>query len=481
MRARHRSRPDLPHAPLQIVHPVAIPRAAILGAEMMEELPSLEAAALYSLFRAALVWSSAPEGAVPELAAVERDALGRMAEGGCWAAVAVIAGQLAGSTATKPEKLAQSCLCIADAALSHSARRTALAFTLLAALVLPRNPRFAWAAGRMLREHGKMREAEAWFRRALRMAVWSDDAHAHGLSLSSLGVLAQLTGNNAKAEQRLLEALTVASRNGLRQLEGEILHNLLVLETDCGHFDRAEEYAARTLQSYLPHHERIPALVHDVACLWMDQGNFERALPMLEAVIPHLAGSPEQFQTFAAAARAAGGIGDEAAFDRAWAGAHEWARELPESHMRAGAWLDLGRGASSLGKWDEASAGPSKWRGCVPRLTRCSRPTRRSTRCAGRNEPMCGRGRRRRGNATPSPGRLSVRYGRFRPPDRDQWPEPRPLPPRAVVSVVVVAPSNRAVVVVRFGEVGVCAHAATRAAAARTSASLAFMEAILLG
>src|SRR4051812_48700839 len=96
MGARHRSTADLPHAPLQMVHPVAIPGASVTGAEMVHELPSGEGAVLYSLFWAALTWSHAPDAGVPDLASAEAQALARLGQEGCWAAVAVITGQLAG-------------------------------------------------------------------------------------------------------------------------------------------------------------------------------------------------------------------------------------------------------------------------------------------------------------------------------------------------------------------------------------------------
>ncbi len=356
MGARHRSTSDLPHAPLQMVHPAAIPGASVSGSEILRELPSAEGMVLFSLFTTAFFWSSGAESRVPELASVERQALAQLNECACWAGIAVIARHLAGTAPADRDELAQACFCVADWASGRNARETALAFTLLSALIVPRHPRYAWAVGRMLRGHGRMREAEFWLRRSHRLAVWTRDAYAQGLSLNSLGVLAHLSGNNARAERRLEKALLIACRHSLSTLEGKVLHDLMVIETDRQDFARAEEYAARALDKYLPDDERLPALAHDAACLWMDQGLFERALPMLRAIVPHLTGSPEQFQTYAAAARAAGGANDEAAFEWAWAGAHAAATRYPESHMRAAAYVDLGRGASSLGRWTEASA-----------------------------------------------------------------------------------------------------------------------------
>ncbi|HEX6747009.1 MAG TPA: hypothetical protein VF092_06895 [Longimicrobium sp.] len=337
-----------------MVHPAAIPGASVSGSEILRELPSAEGVVLFSLFTTALFWSCGAENRVPELAAVERQALAQLNECACWAGIAVIARHLASTTPADRDELAQACFCVADWASGHNARETALAFTLLAALIVPRHPRYAWAAGRMLRSHGRMREAEFWYRRSHRVAVWMRDAYGQSISLSSLGVLAYIAGSQSKAERRLEKALLVASRHGLRILEGEILHNLMLLEMERHEFARAEEYAARVVERYLPDHERLPALAHDIACLWMEQGHFARALPVLCSLVPRFTDPVEKFQVFAALVRAAGGAGDKAAFASAWVGADACLPLVQEESLHAGAFLDLGRGAASLASWDQA-------------------------------------------------------------------------------------------------------------------------------
>jgi tetratricopeptide (TPR) repeat protein len=353
MGARRGSGSDLPRAPLQMVHPAALPGAAVPGAEIVAELESGEGVVLCSLFRAALAWSNDPAGSISELAEVEEHALARLDDGDCWPAAALIAAQLAGGRVDRVQ-VAQACFCMAEWALERNAGATALAFTLLAALVCPRHPRYAWAAGRMLRGHGRTREAEFWLERSQRVAVWTGDAVAHSKALGSLGVLAYVAGNYGKAERTLVEALSVAARNGLREHEGAVLHDLMVMEIERQDFPRAEAYGIRAVEKYLPGHARLPALAHDIGFLWMEQGNFARALPVLRSVVAHLADPAERFQSYAAAARAAGAVGDEAEFTTAWTGAQECAAIVGLDRLRAAALLDLGRGAASLGRWDTA-------------------------------------------------------------------------------------------------------------------------------
>lgn len=350
-----RSRSDLPRAPLELLHPLALPSAAVTGVEILSELPRAQALPLFSLYRAALSWSTGAS-AGEDVDRLERHALARLGEGGCWPAAAVIALFVAAPPGDDRDEIARACLAMADWALSQQAQETALAFAGLAALVWPGHPRYAWTYGRLLRGRSRMREAEHWFRRSHRIAVWLGDWEAQVKCLDSLGVLSYLTGNYRRAETRLARALALAAKRGLRVSRGEILHDLFALALTRQDFNRAEDYASDALQCYLPGHDRLPALAHDLGCLWMEQGHYVRALPLLQAVAGHFQEWSQKLQCYAAAARAAGGAGDEAAF--AWASLRAWeaAAKIEECRMSGAELVDLGRGAASLGRWDEAIA-----------------------------------------------------------------------------------------------------------------------------
>jgi hypothetical protein len=356
-----RSRSELPRAPLELLHPLALPSAAVAGVEILSELPRAQALPLFSLYRAALSWS-AGASAGEDVAGVERHALARLDEGGCWPAAAVIALFVAAPPGDDRDEIARACLALADWALSRQAQETALAFAGLAALVWPGHPRYAWTYARLLRGRGCMREAEHWFRRSYRIAVWLRDWEAQAKCLDSLGVLSYLTGNYRRAESRLGRGLALAAKRGLSRVRGEILHDLFALELTRQDFTRAEAYASGALQCYLPGHDRLPALAHDLGCLWMEQGHYARALPLLQAVVGHFDEWSQKLQSYAAAARAAGGAGDEAAF--AWASPKAWdaAAKIDACRMSGAELVDLGRGAASLGRWDEAIAAFSRAR-----------------------------------------------------------------------------------------------------------------------
>jgi hypothetical protein len=222
-----RSRAELPRAPLELLHPLALPAATPTGVEILSELPRGVALPLFSLYRAALSWSAGPSSG-EDVSSIERHALARLGEGGCWPGAAVVAMHVAAPPGEERDEIARACLALADWALSQRAQETALAFAGLAALVWPRHPRYAWVFARLLRGRSRMREAEHWFWRSHRIAVWLGDFEAQVKCLNSLGVLSYLTGSYRRAEARLTRALALASRRGLGLARCEVLHDLFV-------------------------------------------------------------------------------------------------------------------------------------------------------------------------------------------------------------------------------------------------------------
>jgi hypothetical protein len=330
-----------------MVHPAAIPGASVAGAEMIRELPAREAAALYPLFWAALTWSHAPDAGVPDLGSAEAQALARLGEERCWAAVAVIAGQLAGEGLADPTEMGQACFCLADWALARGACGTATAFTLLAPLVLPRNPRFAWAAGRFLRQRGCIVEAEAWFRRAHRVAVWRKDPEVQIRALNSLGNIHLTVGRKGFGQRLQLKALTLSRRYALRMLEGEVSHDLFVAHASCGELELAEAAAAVAFDAYRRGHPKLPLLVHDIAQLWLEQGFHWRSLPIFQALMERRDLPHHGVREFAGAARAAGAAAERGLFEHYVARVWECVPVVPAA-VGASALYEVGLGAELL-------------------------------------------------------------------------------------------------------------------------------------
>ncbi|HEX9939447.1 MAG TPA: tetratricopeptide repeat protein, partial [Longimicrobium sp.] len=313
MAARRRSDSELPHAPLELLHPLLLPGADIPGAEILGELGCTpDATTLLQLYRAVLAWSAHPENS-PALdsASLERTEFALLSRGDDPLAspAGLLAGYMAQPEAATQREVAWVCICIADWATERGARATALRFTEAAALAWPRHARYAWMVARMLRAQNKVRESEAWFRRAHRVAVWSDDWEAQARTLNSLGNLNRTIGRLPLAKRLNLRARRVAHRHDLTGLEAEVTHDLFITSAEMKAFEQAEAFAAEAFKMYGRTHPRLPMLMHDVAQFWVDQGHYERAFPVLTALVRRFDNPSESIRVLAAATHAAGALG----------------------------------------------------------------------------------------------------------------------------------------------------------------------------
>jgi tetratricopeptide (TPR) repeat protein len=238
--------------------------------------------------------------------------------------------------------------------LAHNATRTALAFTEAAALCRPDHPRYAWMAGRMLRTHGYLREAEQWIKRSVRVAGSKGDWEAQTLGLNSLGNVFYEQGNYPNSMRTLREGLRISRKHRLKQREGEILHDLFVVATWSGELDRAEQYAREAFEIYRMGHHRLAALAHDVAVLWMMRGHFSRALFVLQELPSYIHMPEERARVHAVLARAAAACGQERLFTHAWEEVWTFFEDATAEKRAAPDLVELGLGASSLRKWEMA-------------------------------------------------------------------------------------------------------------------------------
>ncbi|HEX2081156.1 MAG TPA: tetratricopeptide repeat protein [Longimicrobium sp.] len=268
---------------------------------------------------------------------------------------AVIVGELVDPDRADMEVVARACWCVAEWALDGDrSLTTALAFAEAAALSWPSNARYALAAGRLLRRNGRPREGETWLNRSRRLAAHHADHECVALSTSSLGMLYWEQGSLKQAQRFLARAQRVARRHGLRTLEGEVLHNRLVVAIDRGDLDAAETFAQGAFERYVPNHPKLPALGYDTAYLWLSRGHTGRALRVFQALLPHFSDSCAQVQVLCATCKAAGITGARDVFASCAARVAEIAIQVPPDNSRAAALVDLGVGALALGENDLA-------------------------------------------------------------------------------------------------------------------------------
>lgn len=369
MKRPRQSRDPLPPDPLLFAHPLEVPGPEAAGAAVMRELPpelAVRVAQVLRMVHAGVPRRSGEMAVFDHPPVVEWEArlirgLGpKMQTGGemeadLEVAVANLARMVASTALVDRREVAWSCIVAMDCAFTSDQRETAIAFAEAAAVVCPDEPETAWVAGKIHRHYGQFREAEFWFRRSARVARWNEDWETYALSWNSLGNLAREQGNYSGARDRLVRALRVARRNGLRRLEGEVLHDMFALSILTKDTEHALRYAEAALQRYGSSHPRISDLAYDAGYYWISQGHFARALPILQMLLADTDDTQPDMQLLAATARAAGACGNSDLFSEMWITLWEEIEQTQQHPKLATILTDLGLGASSLGLWDFAA------------------------------------------------------------------------------------------------------------------------------
>lgn len=263
----------------------------------------------------------------------------------------------------RPAAVSRACDAVSAWAEREEHTGTALAWARAAAGAYPPNVAAAYRVGVMGRRRADHATAEAWLQHAGTMARRHGDWYAFVLSLNSLGNLHRIRGDFASARGHLVRSLQAVrrprgrvqgGRKQLRNLEGEILHDLLAVAVGTGDFGSAERYAAEALEKMRAGHRRLPRLAHDVAGLWMERGYFGRALPVFEALLPHFRTPLERLLVCCNVARCAGAESRAEVYARAAARVWEIVRDAVPGSVPAGVYTNLSRGAAGLGLWQEA-------------------------------------------------------------------------------------------------------------------------------
>lgn len=271
-----------------------------------------------------------------------------------WASLAVIANGVRDRGQEAAERIVRGCTAMVERNLESGARGTAVLFAEAAALACPGNARLSFMAGRLFRRHGSVAAAELWLRRGCAAAGAGKDSEAAVLCLHELGDLLMGAGRDEEGRERLRDGVRVARRAGLREREGALLHDLLVLSRPVD-LAEAEGYARAACAAYPAGHPHRVHLAVDVAMTWLWHGRLTHAFQLLTKLCPVAADSPTRLHVNALLAHAAGVIGETDTFRQAW---QEVRKEMSSSgadaRLRAFVCLELGLGALGQGLWKEA-------------------------------------------------------------------------------------------------------------------------------
>lgn len=250
-----------------------------------------------------------------------------------------------------PEAVMLACNRISQWAESREMIRSALAYAQASALSMPGSARSALQVGRLARRVAEHARAEGWLQRAVVLARQEGDRLTHAFGYSALGNLYKMRGNMPAAERHHLRALRIARRHSLAGREAAAVHDLFVICAETGRLPEAITYARGAVTAYGPRHERLPALAHDIAVLWVENGEFGRALPVLLSVWPHLAPG-DRVLGLTNAARAAGALRDQTTYAECHARSLAIIDAAESREHHAVAVLNLARGAVGLGELD---------------------------------------------------------------------------------------------------------------------------------
>lgn len=269
-------------------------------------------------------------------------------------AMACILGEM---TAADPDvrRAAFACLGVADWALAQGAIDTALAYARAAALVKP-DARYAWIAGRMHREHGRLEHAEVWFKVAYSIAGRTRDWEVRATALLSTGHTFMMAGNFEGARDLFERALSTAQRRRIPSKVKEAHHYLFDIAIATSDHALAAAQSRAALRAYKAGDPRLPYFAHDLALYWLDCGEFGKALPVLVTLLQrHFENEPgPRLQVVGSALRAAGGAGERRTFDRLREELNELRTQVSSSPAVAPALFTAAKGAASLERWSDA-------------------------------------------------------------------------------------------------------------------------------
>jgi tetratricopeptide (TPR) repeat protein len=334
------------------------------GADLLAEVPGAAGVLLWGALRDLMLWLETEPAARAGLFGAGAGEARRAALASSevaqelWAPLLTLA-----QAADAPERADRARLAYAARAVARWAERagapgTRLAFTQAAALALPGDAGLALETGKLARDLARHAQAETWLRRAVRLARGREWA-CYGWAFVGLGVLYMRAGNYPAAQAVFRRALRSGRKHRIAAVQAASLHHLFAVAGERGDFAAAYAHARAAMAAYPAGSPRIPALANDVARLWMEAGQYARALPVLEALAPRVEDANDRVVTLANVALAAAHAGDRARYESARARA---AREIGccvSAALLADAWCVVATADAAAGEWArvEAAAG----------------------------------------------------------------------------------------------------------------------------
>lgn len=303
-----------------------IPGSEVMGAGVVRELPADLALPAWQVLRWVVLWADEGRGSVDGL--LDRDGLTESlfefagdrpfaAGEDPRAPLVAVAGEFI-QPLPDPQVIARACLCMCEWALPRNYLVTGLAFAEAAAFAMP-CARYAFLAAKLHRQYGRHVDADRLLKVAEKLAREEKDWETNIRVRLARGNVDLVHGHYEQAKALILKALQTCERYRLTgAVRGEAHHDLLVVETGLKDYPAAVAHADAAMAAYGSDHPRLPHLAHDLANLWMEQGDYQNALTVLQSLLArHFHYDPVlRLMTYASAVRAAAGSGETAVYTR---------------------------------------------------------------------------------------------------------------------------------------------------------------------
>jgi tetratricopeptide (TPR) repeat protein len=334
-----------------------IPDAEVLGAGVVRELPAEIALSAWQVLRWVILWGDEGRGSTAglfDLAAMEEAVLDVVGDRPLGAGddprvpLVAIAGEFT-QRMPNAQLIARACLCMSEWALPRQHLVTGLAFAEAAAFAMP-CARYAFLAAKLHRQYGRHVDADRLLKVAEKLAREEKDWETNIRVRLARGNVDLLHGRYEQAKDVIVHALRTCERYRLHgAVVAEAHHDMLVAEAGLKDYASAVRHAESAMGAYGADHPRLPYLTHDLAGMWMEQGDYENALAVLKSLlVRHFLADPlPRLMVCASAVRAAAGLGDTATYTRLAAELDSViARAVPVTVRHGPALVQAARGAA---------------------------------------------------------------------------------------------------------------------------------------
>ncbi|HET7230753.1 MAG TPA: hypothetical protein VFJ16_12165 [Longimicrobium sp.] len=254
---------------------------------------------------------------------------------------------------TAIDPVLRACETVAEWARDRGLSETGVQFSAACVRLKPDDPGLANLAALCNRRAGRWEDAEVLYVRAAVQAREQRNPVEYIGAHLGMAALWNTRGSHRRAYSHLLVAINKARRSGRLWLAGHAEHDLMLMLTERGDYEGAEEAAERAVNLYALHDERFPFLAADFALVQIYQQLYANAVPLLNAFLNRIDEPPRQVIGLSMLGRALAALGRRDEFRIVQERVATLIREFPQD--AAVALYHLGEGARAAAEWSTAA------------------------------------------------------------------------------------------------------------------------------